>query len=222
MDEDVRRGILEDGQYTFWEDELRGIREIKPATKDQINKEEQSAPMDLFEELNAKYHFNLDVCATDLNAKCLSYYTRAIDGLVQRWHKAGPGGTPATCWMNPPYHRPEHPCPDEEYKCTKKVCKERGYHIHRYEPGQVDWVKKAWKESKKGCLVVCLLPSRTDTTEIFHKYIWDGRRGTWRNGVKVNFLEGRVRLEGVKSQDPFPSMIVVFEPPKKRKARKKK
>src|SRR5439155_26774834 len=39
-----------------------------------------------------------------------------------------------TCWMNPPYGR---------------------------EIGK--WIKKAYEESQRGAVVVCLLPSRTDT-----------------------------------------------------------
>ena len=42
-------------------------------------------PQDLFDRLNDKYHFNLDVCAIPDNAKCTNYYTPEIDGLAQKW-----------------------------------------------------------------------------------------------------------------------------------------
>jgi phage N-6-adenine-methyltransferase len=54
-----------------------------------------STPPEFFDLLDAEFHFDLDVCASDTNAKCKDYYTAADDGLAHRW--AG------TCWMNPPY-----------------------------------------------------------------------------------------------------------------------
>ena len=54
-------------------------------------------PQYLFDVLNAKYHFDLDVCASKENAKCPRYYSIKDNGLVQEW-----GGC---CWMNPPYGR---------------------------------------------------------------------------------------------------------------------
>lgn len=55
-------------------------------------------PQDLFDELNAEFHFNLDVCATDENAKCTNYYTKEQNALEQDWSSR-------ICWMNPPYGR---------------------------------------------------------------------------------------------------------------------
>lgn len=54
-------------------------------------------PKWLFDELNEKYHFDIDVCATPENAKCATYYTPEQDGLKQEWK--------GVCWMNPPYGR---------------------------------------------------------------------------------------------------------------------
>lgn len=56
-----------------------------------------STPQATFNELNAEFDFELDVCANDSNAKCLSYYTKEEDGLAQEWT--------GRCWMNPPYGR---------------------------------------------------------------------------------------------------------------------
>lgn len=56
-----------------------------------------STPEDFFRELDAVWHFDLDVCATPDNAKCARYFTPEQDGLSQKW-----GGV---CWMNPPYGR---------------------------------------------------------------------------------------------------------------------
>lgn len=54
-------------------------------------------PQELFDELNAEFQFELDVCATPENAKCEKYYTQRENGLLQRWK--------GVCWMNPPYGR---------------------------------------------------------------------------------------------------------------------
>ena len=57
-----------------------------------------STPQSLFDELNEKYHFTLDVCALPENAKCAKYFTPKQDGLKQLWQ-------PHVCWCNPPYGR---------------------------------------------------------------------------------------------------------------------
>ena len=62
------------------------------------------------------------------------------------------------------------------------------------------WVKKAWEESLKGALVVCLLPARVDT-RWWHEY---ARRGY------VHFLRGRLRFGNSPNSAPFPSAVVVF------------
>lgn len=56
-----------------------------------------STPQELFDVLDAEFKFTLDVCASDGNAKCSTYYTADQDGLRQPWT--------GTCWMNPPYGR---------------------------------------------------------------------------------------------------------------------
>ena len=54
-------------------------------------------PQWLFDELNEKYHFDLDVCATPKNAKCERFFTQEQDGLAQEWT--------GNVWCNPPYGR---------------------------------------------------------------------------------------------------------------------
>jgi len=75
------------------------------------------------------------------------------------------------CWMNPPYGR---------------------------EIGL--WMRKAFEEAKRGCTVVCLVPSRTDT-EWWNNYAVRG---------EVRFIRGRLKFGGAKSAAPFPSAIVIF------------
>lgn len=66
------------------------------------------------------------------------------------------------------------------------------------------WVKKAWEQSLTGVTAVCLLPARTDT-KWFHDYCLQG---------KIHFIKGRLRFGNSKNSAPFPSMLVVFKPPK--------
>ena len=58
---------------------------------------EWETPQELFDRLDAIYHFETDVCATAENAKCVKYYTKEQDWLAQEWR--------GVCWMNPPYGR---------------------------------------------------------------------------------------------------------------------
>ena len=66
-----------------------------------------------------------------------------------------------------------------------------------------DWIKKAYEESKKGAIVVCLIPSRTDT-KYWHDYIF-------KYAYDIRFIKGRLKFGGVKTPAPFPSAIVVFK-----------
>lgn len=49
------------------------------------NSDEWSTPQDLFDELDAEFHFTLDPCATKQNAKCKKFYTAEDDGLEKSW-----------------------------------------------------------------------------------------------------------------------------------------
>ena len=75
------------------------------------------------------------------------------------------------CWMNPPYGR--------------KIG---------------EWIKKAYESSVHGAVVVCLIPSRTDT-KWWHDYCMKG---------EVRFIKGRLKFGGSKNSAPFPSAIVIF------------
>lgn len=59
-------------------------------------KDDWETPQDLFDALDAEFHFTLDACATPENAKHPHFYTECEDGLLQDW--AG-----ETVWCNPPY-----------------------------------------------------------------------------------------------------------------------
>lgn len=60
--------------------------------------DEWETPQYLFDELNNRFHFTLDVCASECNAKVNRYFTKEQDGLKQNWNGE-------TVWCNPPYGR---------------------------------------------------------------------------------------------------------------------
>lgn len=70
-----------------------------------------------------------------------------------------------------------------------------------YGNGIIEWVKKAYEESKNGITSVLLLPARTDT-KWFHEYVY--------GKAEIRFLRGRIKFVGAKSTAPFPSMIVIY------------
>lgn len=54
---------------------------------------EWETPQDFFDALNDEFHFNIDVCATNQNAKCKKFYSVDDDSLSMPWY--------GKCWMNP-------------------------------------------------------------------------------------------------------------------------
>lgn len=56
-----------------------------------------ATPQDFYDKYNKEFNFELDVCATEDNAKCSKYFTEIDNGLEQIWE--------GVCWMNPPYGR---------------------------------------------------------------------------------------------------------------------
>ena len=64
------------------------------------------------------------------------------------------------------------------------------------------WIRKAYEESEKGAKVVCLIPSRTDTT-YWHDYIFG-------KASDIRFLKGRLKFGESKNSAPFPSAIIVY------------
>lgn len=59
--------------------------------------ENWETPQALFDDLNNKFNFEWDLCASPDNAKCINFYSKDNDGLKQIWDK--------TSYMNPPYGR---------------------------------------------------------------------------------------------------------------------
>ena len=64
------------------------------------------------------------------------------------------------------------------------------------------WIKKAWEESQKGCIVVCLIVSSTDRS-YWHDYIFPF-------ASQIRFIRGRISFGTSKSTAPFASAIIIF------------
>jgi len=62
------------------------------------------------------------------------------------------------------------------------------------------WIKKAYYESRKGVIVICLVPSRTDTLW-WHDYCMRG---------EIRFVKGRLRFNDADPA-PFASAVVIFQ-----------
>lgn len=68
---------------------------VRPSVHFSSESDEWETPQDLFDQLDAEFGFDLDVCTLESSAKCERYFTPEDDGLAQEWV--------GTCWMNPPY-----------------------------------------------------------------------------------------------------------------------
>ena len=104
-------------------------------------------------------------------------------------------------------------CTHENAKCMKHFtadddglakawAPERVYMNHPYGKAIRDWMRKAYTESLRGALVVCLVPARTDTAW-WHDYAMQG---------EIRFIRGRLKFGGGMNSAPFPSAVVVFRP----------
>ncbi len=155
---------------------------------------EWSTPDELYQRYNERWQFTLDAAATHENYKAPMYCTaegtyvaaevaqwvaaddegdtglidhapqhHTADGLTFGWHTAAPLAMAprARIWVNPPYGRGDQ--------------------------GAGPWVAKMRREAEVyGCVVVGLLPARTDT-----KWFHDDVIGK----AKIEFLRGRVHFE---------------------------
>jgi len=86
-------------------------------------------------------------------------------------------GKGGAVWLNPPYGR-----------------------------GIGDWIEKAYRESVKGCVVVCLTFCRTDT-KWWHDWAM--------KAAEIRLIPGRVTFGGSKAGAPAPSCLLVFDETKR-------
>lgn len=145
--------------------------------------DEWETPQTFFDALDAEFHFAVDAAASRANRKCVLYFgPDAGEPYTDALTQDwNVGYPPWSVWLNPPYSR-----------CLA-------------------FITKAAQEARKGCTVVCLIPSRTDT-RMWHEHVWDASTHACRPGVEIRFIKGRLKFGGGKNSAPFPSCVVIFRP----------
>lgn len=149
--------------------------------------DEWSTPVGFMAEINCEFGIDLDCAARFENRVCPNYLgldnpnADLRDALTVNWSDllTHMGSLTRACWLNPPYSRVR------------------------------EFIGKAAMETKRGCVVVCLVPSRTDT-RWWHEHVWDAVEHRPRLGVEVRFLKGRLKFGGATAGAPFPSVVIVF------------
>jgi len=144
--------------------------------------DEYETPQWLFDLLDKEFHFECDAAATLKNTKCKwcfgeDYAGEKEDSIIIDWVNTlfQEGLMQTYCkkfFLNPPYSK-----------------------IGAF-------IKKAYEESQKGAIVVCLIPSRTDT-KYWHDYVMKSQ--------EIRFVKGRLKFSNEKNSAPFPSCIVIFD-----------
>jgi len=148
-------------------------------------KDEWETPQWLFDLLDQEFHFNCDAAANRGNPKCDNYFGPfpPMDSLKIDWVDPTPNHIwlPKVFYLNPPY-----------------------------SAGNIDkFMQKAYEESLKGAIVVCLVPCATDTR-------W------WHNHAmkaqEIRFIKGRIRFVGyddeskqIANSPTFSSCVVIFD-----------
>ena len=61
-------------------------------------KQNWATPIDLFNELNEEFNFDIDVCAEPWNKKLPTFWSEEDNCLLRSWEGWN-------CFMNPPYYR---------------------------------------------------------------------------------------------------------------------
>ena len=169
------------------------MENVTPWNSDQMfssKSVEWATPQDLYDKLDGMFSFDMDAAATRLNAKCSLFLDRMIDALNSDWsmpevvREKGINGDAWTAvpsyhmrsvFLNPPWGR-----------------------------GIGRWLEKAYKESRKGVTVCCVIPACTDT-RWWKDWVW--------KASEVRFVTGRlhfVRDDGHTGPATKGACVVVF------------
>lgn len=72
---------------------------------DKFWRDRTSTPDWLFAAYDADYHFSIDLAASEISAKCPTFFTKEMDGLAQSWRDQALNLDPQnpSGWLNPPY-----------------------------------------------------------------------------------------------------------------------
>lgn len=105
-----------------------------------MNKDCWQTPLELFKQIDDKYHFEVDVCASQENALCEHFFTVDDDCLRQDW---GEGN--GFVWCNPPY---SNPLPFVE------KCQQYGYAVMLLnQDTSTKWAKIVFEKASKVILL---------------------------------------------------------------------
>lgn len=133
-----------------------------------------TTPRAFFDALNDEFQFTLDAAALKSSALCNLWYgpDHEKPELQDAFERNWQEDAKGNIWLNPPYGR------------TIK-----------------SWMQKAdFEANRGGGAIVCLVPSRTDTS-------W------WHESCiqhEVRFIRGRLKFGNQKNAAPFPSAVVIM------------
>jgi len=154
---------------------------VHPRYDNTTPKDEQRTPPSLYKKLDARFHFDLDVAATQDNALAPGYFTKddnAIQPDLDWYSDCGCDGIVKNIFCNPPYSR-----------------------------GQVEaFLEKGYYESLKGAIVVFLIPCDIST----NWFDWCMLAAEWirvKGRVQFNHADGTP----IKGSPSFSSIVVVFD-----------
>lgn len=97
-------------------------------------------PKALFDKLNNRYHFTLDPCSSNENAKCKKHYTLADNGLTKSWKNE-------IVFMNPPYGRDIGKWVEKAYL---EYSRGGGYHCSSTSENRHKMVSRFYQRQSKG------------------------------------------------------------------------
>lgn len=143
--------------------------------------DEWATPQALFDALHEEFQFTVDAAATRDNAK-LPNYIGPDSPFPDALDPLLHWGHGGSAFLNPPYS-----------KCRAFIA------------------KAAEEAAHNQCIVVAVVPSRTDT-QWWHAYVWDATAHCCRPGVELRFLKGRLKFGESDNGAPFPSVVIVFRP----------
>ena len=142
--------------------------------------DEWRTPEEFFIAMDAEFGFDVDVAATAENCWKENYFGPDHHNPTKRSALTLTWRAYGLVfWMNPPYSRVR------------------------------EFIAKAALEAAKGCTVVCLVPTRTDT-RWWHEHVWNREHHRTRPGVEIRFIKGRLKFGGATAGAPFPSVVIIF------------
>jgi len=128
---------------------------------------------------------------------------REQDGLSKEWE--------GRVWLNPPFGQAESACKldaDGNFRCYKKKCQKRDYHIVQDRPGMIDWAEKMEREYLIGRVKEGLMITFASESTVWGKVLC--RYPRWKPDQRINYIEAGTDkpANGVSKE----SMVTYFGP----------